>query len=237
MLIKTSIQSGLTNIDENGNTQIIKPRFIIVNDFCEEANNGFTVAFSHLTNDPQPFIPILIDSFGGDVLSLFSMLDLIDSSEKPVITSVSSKAMSCGSALLSAGTKGYRFASPRATILIHEASTQLEGKAADIISDARNMEALNEKLMELLAKNSNKPASFYKNLIKKGNNADLYLTAEQALECGIIDKIGIPEINMSLKAEYSLNVIAPKPAKVKSDGGKKGAGLLGKAKKAASAVK
>ena len=210
MLTKTNVQSGLTAIDENGNIQLNKPKLLIVNDFCEEANNLFTLGFNNIKNDCQPFIPILIDSFGGDVLSLFSMLDMIDSSDKPVITAVSSKAMSCGSALLSAGTKGYRFASPRATILIHEASTQLEGKAADIISDAKNMEALNEKLMELLAKNSNRPASFYKNLIKKGNNADLYLSAEEALECGIIDHIGLPEIEMNVKAEYTLNIISPK---------------------------
>jgi ATP-dependent Clp endopeptidase proteolytic subunit ClpP len=210
MLTKTTVQSGLTSIDENGNIQLNKPKLLIVNDFCEEANNLFTLGFNNIKNDAQPFIPILIDSFGGDVLTLFSMLDMIDSSEKPVLTCCTSKAMSCGSALLSAGTKGYRFASPRATILIHEASTQLEGKAADIISDAKNMEALNEKLMELLAKNSNRPASFYKNLIKKGNNADLYLTAEEALDCGIIDKIGIPEIEMTVKAEYSLNVVGAK---------------------------
>jgi ATP-dependent Clp endopeptidase proteolytic subunit ClpP len=210
MLTKTNVQPGLTFTDENGNIQINKPKFLIVNDFCEEANNGFTMAFNHIVNDPQPFIPIHIDSFGGDVLTLFSMLDMIEACGKPVITSVSSKAMSCGSALLSAGTKGYRFASPRATILIHEASTQLEGKAADIISDARNMEELNDKLMELLAKNSNKPASFYKNLIKKANNADLYLTAEQALEYGIVDHVALPQIEMSVKAEYSLNMIGPK---------------------------
>jgi ATP-dependent Clp endopeptidase proteolytic subunit ClpP len=210
MLTKTNVQPGLTFTDENGNIQINKPKFLIVNDFCEEANNGFTLAFNHIVNDNQPFVPIHVDSFGGDVLTLFSMLDMIDACDKPIITSCTSKAMSCGSALLSAGTKGYRFASPRATILIHEASTQLEGKAADIISDARNMESLNDKLMELLAKNSNKPASFYKNLIKKANNADLYLTAEQALEYGIIDKVGIAEIQMDVRAEYSLNVIGPK---------------------------
>jgi ATP-dependent Clp protease protease subunit len=210
MLTKTSVQSGLTYVDENGNTQLNKPKFLIVNDFCEEANNSFTMVFNHLVNDTQPFVPILVDSFGGDVLSLFSMLDMIDSCEKPVVTSVSSKAMSCGAVLLSAGTKGFRYASPRSTILIHEAATQLEGKASDIISDAKSMEILNEKLMEILAKNSNKPKKFYQSLIKKANNADLYLSAEQCLEYGLIDKIGIPVIEMEVKASYKLSCSSDK---------------------------
>ncbi len=205
MLTKTSIQPGITFVDQDGHTQLSKPKFLIVNDFCEEANNGFTMALNHLVNDPQPFIPILVDSFGGDVLTLFSVLDMLDACGKPVVTTVTSKAMSCGAVLLSAGTKGFRYASPRSTILIHEAATQLEGKASDIISDAKSMEILNEKLMEILAKNSNKPKKFYQQLIKKANNADLYISAEQALEYGLIDKIAIPVVEMEVKAEYKLS--------------------------------
>lgn len=209
MITKINVQGGITYTDENGNTQINKPKFLIVNDFCEEANNGFTIGFNHILNDPQPFVPILVDSFGGDVLTLFSMLDMIDASPKPVVCSVLSKSMSCGAVLLSAGTKGYRYASPRSTILIHEAATQLEGKASDIISDAKSMEMLNDKLMEILAKNSNKPKKFYQSLIKKANNADLYLSAEEALSFGLIDKIGIPVLEMEVKAEYKISSANP----------------------------
>lgn len=204
MITKTTVQPGITFVDENGNIQLNKPKFMIVNSFCEEANNGFTMGYNHIVDDSQPFLPILVDSFGGDVLSLFSMLDMIDACQKPVITAVQSKAMSCGAVLLSAGTKGYRYASPRSTILIHEAATQLEGKASDIISDAKSMEMLNDKVMEILAKNSNKPKKFYQSLIKKANNADLYLSAEQCLEFGLIDKIAIPVIELQIKAEYKI---------------------------------
>jgi len=205
MLTKTSIQPGITFVDQDGHIQLSKPKFLIVNDFCEEANNGFTMALNHLANDAQPFIPILVDSFGGDVLTLFSVLDMLEACGKPIVTTVTSKAMSCGAVLLSAGTKGFRYASPRSTILIHEAATQLEGKASDIISDAKSMEILNEKLMEILAKNSNKPKKFYQQLIKKANNADLYISAEQALEYGLIDKISIPVVEMSVTAKYTLS--------------------------------
>ncbi len=216
MLTKTTVQPGVTFTDEKGNLQFFKPKFLIVNDFCEEANNGFTIALNHMINDSQPFVPILVDSFGGDVLSLFSVLDMIEVCGKPVITSVTSKAMSCGAVLLSAGTKGHRYASPRSTILIHEAATQLEGKASDIISDAKSMEILNEKLMEILAKNSNKPKKFYQQLIKKANNADLYISAEQALEYGLIDKISIPVIEMSIKAEYKISFVNPAQSSLKT---------------------
>lgn len=204
MITKLNVQDGVTYVDDKGNTQINKPKFLIVNDFCEEANNGFTVGFNHINNDPQPFLPILVDSFGGDVLTVLSMLDMIDAISKPVVTVCTSKAMSCGSVLLSAGTKGYRYASPRATILIHEASTQLEGKTSDIISDAKSMEEFNDKMMEILAKNSNRPKKFYQQLIKKANNADLYLTAQQALEYGLIDHVCVPTLEMNVKAEYRI---------------------------------
>jgi len=215
MITKTKIQPGITFVDENGNTQLNKPKFLIVNEFCEESNTGFIVGFNHILNDPQPFIPILVDSFGGDVLTLFSMLDMIDAANKPVIIAVASKAMSCGAVLLSAGTKGHRYVSPRSTVLIHEAATSLEGKASDIISDAKSMEILNEKLMEILAKNSNKPKKFYQSLIKKGNNADLYLSAEQCVSYGLADKIGVPTIEMEIKAEYK--ICASEPIKLAKD--------------------
>jgi ATP-dependent Clp protease protease subunit len=204
MLTKISTSPGLTYTDENGNTQLNKPKFLIVNDFCEEANNAFLAGINHVVNDPQPFVPIVVDSFGGDVLTVLSMLDMLDAVSKPVVTICTSKAMSCGSVLLSAGTKGYRYASPRATILIHEASTQLEGKASDIISDAKSMEVFNDKMMEILAKNSNRPKKFYQQLIKKANNADLYLTAYQALEYGLIDFVSVPTLEMDIRAEYKL---------------------------------
>jgi ATP-dependent Clp endopeptidase proteolytic subunit ClpP len=204
MLSTFACPENLTYLDENGLTQFHRAKFMIVNDFCEESSNGFLQGYNRILNDPQPYIPCQVDSFGGEIYALLGMLDLIRSSKKPFVTVCQTKAMSCGAVLLSAGTKGYRFASPRATILIHEAATELSGKTSDIINDARNIELLNDNLMEILAQNSNRPKKFYQSLVNKSNNADLYISASQAKEYGLIDHIGVPEMKLEIKREYSI---------------------------------
>jgi ATP-dependent Clp protease protease subunit len=118
-------------------------------------------------------------------------------------------AASCGALLLALGTKGYRYASPNAMILVHEASTASEGKTSEIINEALYIKKLNDELLELLAQNSNKSKDFYQKLIKKNNNADLFITPTQAKEWGIIDHIAVPNIEMNISVDYKVKPVYP----------------------------
>ena len=209
MITKITAPANLIDYPEDAPAQLNKPKFITINEFQEYTGSRFTEAFNQMLQEPQSVIPICLDSPGGVVSSLFGILDTIAVSTKPVLTFTSTMAASCAAVLLSAGTKGYRFASPRSMILIHQASGEVGGKTSDIINDALYMERLNDKLMEILAKNSNKSKQFYTNLIKKGNNSDLFITPEEALNYGLIDFIGIPQMEMKLEPQYIVTNLTP----------------------------
>jgi ATP-dependent Clp protease protease subunit len=210
MLIKTNTQSGLISNNSEGIPEVFQPKVITINEFSEYAASHFASLFNSILNSPQPYILLSINSPGGSVFELNQMRDLVTTSEKPVVGFGGGMVFSAAALLLSSCTKGYRYMSPSSKFMIHEVATASEGKSSDIISDALETQRLNEELMEILAQNAGKPKSFFKNLIKKRNNTDFFLTAEECKAMGLIDHIGIPEIVMNVKAEYSLNVIGPK---------------------------
>jgi ATP-dependent protease ClpP protease subunit len=102
--------------------------------------------------------------------------------------------------------------SPNSKLMIHEVATASEGKSSDIISDALETQKLNDELMDILAQNAGKPKSFFKNLIKKNNNADFFLSAEQCKDYGLVDHVGIPRLVMDVKVNWDIqNIAATKP--------------------------
>jgi len=170
---------------------------IWVNKFDEDSVNRFRHDIMAITTiDPNIPIPIYIDSYGGYVDSLIKMIDTIDSLTNPIITIVMGKAFSCGSILASCGD--HRFCTPNSRIMIHEVSAGAFGTVNDINITAKETDRINKQIMTLLAKNCG-----YKDMkeIKQrmielaGDNADLYLTAKQSVEFGIVDEVGVPKIN------------------------------------------
>src|SRR5271154_2601253 len=99
------------------------PVVVLVNKFDEAAAKEFRDTFTRAVNTGQKIIPIVIDSYGGHVYSLMSMIGMIKQSPVPVATIVTGKAMSCGAILFSFGQEGLRFMDPSATLLIHDVSS------------------------------------------------------------------------------------------------------------------
>lgn len=153
-------------------------------------NTLYAEAFTYLENSEQPYIPIVISSYGGYVDNLNVLLDLIEGSTKPVVTIVTGVAMSCGLILALSGTKGLRIVGPNATCLLHQVGAGAYGKASDIESENKEIQRLNNKLIyDLCDRVGGHEEGFTKNLVKENFNADLYLTPEQMLEYGWADKI------------------------------------------------
>ena len=135
----------------------IEKHYIWVTEFDDANLKTFYNSFMRLERDPAiEVVPIIISSYGGycDVLS--AMRDLIKSSPKPVATIATGKAMSCGVALTASGTKGMRFASEGARIMIHEISTGSWGKNADFQVTAEESKRLNKVFMSNLAEDMGK---------------------------------------------------------------------------------
>ena len=170
--------------------------YITVNSFNEHASYNFRNQFFKMEASDQAIIPIVIDSFGGDVYSLLSMVAIIESSNKPVATICDSKAMSCGAMLFSCGNKGLRFFGPRAYMLIHQISSETYGKFTDIMVSTEHTSRLNDEVFKLLDKNSGKKKGYFERMLFDSANSDLYFDADAVIKHGLADHVSIPRLSI-----------------------------------------
>ena len=118
------------------------PVIIRVRSFTEAAAKEFSSLMMRAHNTGQTVIPIIIDSYGGQVYSLMSMIADIKNSKLPVATIVQGKAMSCGAILFSFGNEGMRYMDEDSTVMIHDVSSMGWGKGEEIKADAAEAERL-----------------------------------------------------------------------------------------------
>lgn len=173
--------------------------------FDETMTKNFSEDFSKAHQTGQPFIPIIIDSYGGQVYSLLEMISIIQTSKLPIITVCSSKAMSCGAILFCFGSDGYRFLSPHATFMFHEVSSIECGKNSEIQVGAKEVERLNDKIFELASIQIGQKKDFFHNLVHQNNHADLYLDAKICKKYNICNHIGVPEVNVDVDVKYKIS--------------------------------
>ena len=176
---------------------------VVVNGFHEDAVKDFKADFDELMSTSIPIIPIIIDSFGGEVYSLLAMLDIMSTANKPIATIALGKAMSCGSILLSSGTKGLRFVGPNATVMIHDVASISIGKIEELKADVGEGDRLNNRIYEILSKNCDKPKTYFQQIITEKKHVNWYLDSKEALKHGIVDHIGVPVI----ESLYNLDII------------------------------
>ena len=180
------------------------PVIIRVNKFNEASAKDFAARIAQAQNTGQKVIPVVIDSYGGEVYSLMSMIASIKSSNLPVATIVEGKAMSCGVILFSCGTKGYRYITEDATLMIHDVSSGARGKNSEIQASAKETKRLNEKIYKILAGNSNKSEKWFEKKITKRGRSDWFLDPQGAIELGLADRIGMPRLQMKVKLDIDL---------------------------------
>lgn len=178
---------------------------IWVSKFNDEALAKFYEEFTKAENDRElGIITIYISSYGGQVHNLLAMRDLIKSSNKPVSTVAIGKAMSAGAFLLAAGTKGYRFACPNADIMVHEVQSFLMGSLGEINEQHLNLKKMNNSVMKQFADDTGKSVSFWKNKIQQKTSGDVFLTAQEAKACGIVDQVKTPRLVIETDSKTSL---------------------------------
>ena len=157
-----------------------EPVIIRVNKFNEEDVQKFSDQFNDALKLSQSVIPIVIDSYGGQVYSLMSMIGMILNSPVPVATFVSGKAMSCGASLFCFGTEGLRFMDEHSTLMFHDVSSYAHGKIEELKADVKEAERLNDKIFKMAAKHIGKNETFFLNMIEKNKHADVFLDAQKA---------------------------------------------------------
>lgn len=137
------------------------------------------------SEDPDKDIALYINSPGGSVYAGLAIYDTIQFIKPDVSTICVGVAMSMGALLLAAGTVGKRYCLPNSKVLIHQLSGGFQGPASDIEIHAREALSLRHRLDEILAKHTNQPLE----KVEKDTERDYFLSAEEALEYGIVDKI------------------------------------------------
>ena len=137
------------------------------------------------SQDPKKEISIYVNSSGGSVTAGLAIYDTMQFVKCPIATYCIGQAASMGAVLLAAGTAGKRHSLPNARIMIHQPWGGAEGKASDIEITAREILRLKQILNEILAKHSGKPIEE----VVKDTDRDHFMSAKEAQEWGIIDKV------------------------------------------------
>ncbi len=135
--------------------------------------------------DPSKDICLYINSPGGSVSAGMAIFDTMNYIKCDVSTICIGMAASMGAFLLSSGTKGKRYSLPSSKIMIHQPLGGASGQASDIAIQASEILKTKKYLNEILAKNTNQPLS----KIEIDTDRDYYMSAEEALEYGLIDKV------------------------------------------------
>ncbi len=168
-------------------SKLLEERIIFITGEIEDAMANTVVAqLLYLeAKDSSKDIDIYINSPGGSVTAGLAIFDTMNFIKCDVKTICVGMAASMGAFLLSSGTKGKRFALPSSEIMIHQPLGGAQGQASDIKIQAEHILKLKKKLNTVLAQNTGKPLE----VIEKDTDRDNYLSAEEALRYGLIDKI------------------------------------------------
>lgn len=168
-------------------SRLLKDRIIFIDQQVDEHLASIVVAQLLFleAEDPEKDINIYINSPGGMVTAGLAILDTMNYIKPDISTICVGLAASMGAVLLSAGTKGKRYALPNAEIMIHQPLGGAQGQASDIKIQADWMMKTKERLNHILAENTGKDLS----IIERDTDRDNFMYADEAVEYGLIDRV------------------------------------------------
>ena len=168
-------------------SRLLKERIIFLGEEVNDVTAGLVVSQLLFleSEDPDKDINLYINSPGGSVTARMAIYDTMQYVKCDVSTMCMGMAASMGAFLLSGGTKGKRLALPNAEIMIHQPSGGAQGQATEIEIAAEHILRTNKKLNTILSENTGQP---YETIVKD-TERDNWLTAQEALEYGLIDKV------------------------------------------------
>ena len=168
-------------------SRLLNDRIIMLTDEVNDTTASLVVAqMLYLeAQDPDKDISLYINSPGGSVSAGFAIYDTMNFIKCDVSTICMGMAASMGAFLLAAGAKGKRLALPNSVIMIHQPLGGAQGQASDVKIHAEQILKTRTKLNEILAANTGKPLE----VIERDTDRDNFMSAEEAAEYGLIDKI------------------------------------------------
>jgi len=137
------------------------------------------------SEDPDKDINIYINTPGGSVTAGLAIYDTMQFVKPDIVTICLGQAASMGAVLMAAGTKGKRYALPYSRFLLHQLMGGVQGQAADIDIQAREIVRIGEMIDEILVKHTGQPIT----VIRRDSDRDFFMSAEEAREYGLVDEI------------------------------------------------
>jgi len=137
------------------------------------------------SQDPDRQIQLFINSPGGVIYSGLAIYDTMQQISSPVSTTAVGLTASFGTVLLTAGQKGMRYALPNATVHMHQPLGGAQGQATDIVIQANEIMRLKDRLIQVLVKHTGQE----REVIERDSDRDVYLSAQQAVDYGLIDSV------------------------------------------------
>jgi len=180
-------EGQLGGLDDHIYNRLLKERIIFLGSEVRDENANAICAQLLLlaAEDPEKDIWLYINSPGGSVTAGMAIFDTMTFVDCDIATYAMGLAASMGQFLLSAGTKGKRYATPHARIMMHQPSGGIGGTASDIKIQAEQMLHIKRQMAGLIAEHTGQPLD----QIEKDSDRDRWFTAEQAKEYGFIDHV------------------------------------------------
>ncbi|MFZ5364392.1 MAG: ATP-dependent Clp endopeptidase proteolytic subunit ClpP [Patescibacteria group bacterium] len=168
-------------------SRLLKDRIIFLGDQVDDAvaNNVIAQLLFLDSQDKEKDIKLYINSPGGSVTAGLAIYDTMQYIKSDVSTICVGMAASMAATLLAAGAKGKRFLLPNSEVMIHQVMGGAEGQAVDIKIRAEHILRIKDRLNDILSKHTGQPLA----KIEKDTDRDYFMTAEEALKYGIVDKI------------------------------------------------
>ncbi len=168
-------------------SRLLNDRIVMLCDQVNDTTASLVVAQMLFleAQDPDKDISFYINSPGGSVSAGMAIYDTMQYIKCDVSTICMGMAASMGAFLLAAGTKGKRFALPNSEIMIHQPLGSAEGQASDILIHARHIERIRENINNILSERTGRPLEE----IRRDTERDNFMSAKEALEYGLIDKV------------------------------------------------
>ena len=168
-------------------SRLLKDRIIFLGEEVNEVTASLVVAQLLFleSEDPGKDISLYINSPGGSVTAGLAIYDTMQFVKCDVSTICLGMAASMGAFLLAGGTKGKRLILPNAKVMIHQPSGGAQGQATDVQIVAKEILAVKDRLNRILAENTGKPLE----VVAADTERDNYMTAEEAVAYGLVDKI------------------------------------------------
>ena len=168
-------------------SRLLKERIIFLGEEVTDVSANVIIAQLLFLEgeDPEKDIHLYINSPGGSVSAGLAIYDTMQYIKCDVSTICMGMAASMGAFLLSSGAKGKRYALPNAEIMIHQPLGQARGQATEILIHADHIKHTRDRLNKILSENCGQPLE----IIEKDTERDNFMTADQAAEYGLIDKV------------------------------------------------